>query len=385
MLERFSGSLSSGLSNDTTFFEIGCSHYIVREAGLSVFTIAAILCVPVISHLSDVYGRKPLLIICVCVAMIASFLCSVAPTYWSFLILRFIVGGATDAYATISSILSCELVAQDSRSWVGLVFTTAWVGGYLYVGLLSVFRLSWRFFYALTTLPMLISFMYFFWIPESPHWLASHGKYCQLRKYVDDSMKFNNKDVNLSVCLIASQRKRARKYAAEGGEGQYKRAFKTPIFIIFILINGFLQFITQIYYFALTFSSLTLSEDKFLGYMLSGFIEIPGGIIVIPLMKYFGRKTLIISSLFLQGILIAGYPYVQETDYIWFAITLNLLGKLSNGIIQVVHPVIVTEMLPTKMRTMIYSVVNIPQSFGILLAPYLKYTVCFFSLPELAK
>uniref|UniRef100_A0A914PI06 Major facilitator superfamily (MFS) profile domain-containing protein n=1 Tax=Panagrolaimus davidi TaxID=227884 RepID=A0A914PI06_9BILA len=96
-------------------------------------------------------------------------------------------------------------------------------------------------------------------------------------------------------------------------------------------------------------------------------------------MKYFGRKTLIISSLFLQGILIAGYPYVQEADYIWFAITLNLLGKLSNGIIQVVHPVIVTEMLPTKMRTMIYSVVNIPQSFGILLAPYLKYTSTSYS------
>lgn len=82
------------------------------------------------------------------------------------------------------------------------------------------------------------------------------------------------------------------------------------------MINfGIFRFITQLYYFALTLQSLTLSEYRFLGYMLSGFIEIPGGIIVIPLMNYFGRKTLAIWALLLQGIFIAAYPLAQSRVY----------------------------------------------------------------------
>lgn len=121
------------------------------------------------------------------------------------------------------------------------MYTLAWVAGYLYVGLLSVFRMTWRFFYGLSILPMLLAIVYFFWIPESPHWLAAHNKYCELRKYVDDSVDFNKKEVNLASCAIGSCRKRARKNAVHA-DSQYKRAFKKPIFVTFILINGYIQY-----------------------------------------------------------------------------------------------------------------------------------------------
>lgn len=122
----------------------------------------------------------------------------------------------------------------------------AWVSGYLYVGLLSVFRMSWRFFYALAILPMSLSVVFFYYIPESPHWLAAHGKFCELRKYIDDSFDFNNRKVDLALCAVGSCRKLARTKAeehAETGGNQYWRAMKKPIFIIFILVNGFIQWV----------------------------------------------------------------------------------------------------------------------------------------------
>lgn len=64
-----------------------------------------------------------------------------------------------------------------------------------------------------------------------------------------------------------------------------------------------------------------------------------------------------------------------EAGFEWLAIGFNLFGKMANGVLQIVHSILVAEMMPTKMRTVMYSVVNIPQSLGILCAPYIKYTV----------
>uniref|UniRef100_A0A7E4V6K7 MFS domain-containing protein n=1 Tax=Panagrellus redivivus TaxID=6233 RepID=A0A7E4V6K7_PANRE len=354
-------------------YDLACSHYIWREAGLSLSTIGAIFVVPFISHLSDRYGRKPLMIITLAVSFVFNALAAVAPWYWLFLLCRFIVGGFLDGLGTIAQIMSCEMVAQETRSWVGLVYTMAWVAGYLYVGLLSVITLSWRMFYILTFVPSLIAFSYFFWLPESPHWLAAHGKTKRLREYINDAITFNNRAIDLKLCTLESDRRETRRSYESHKDGQYRRALCKPMFFVFILINGYLMFITQLYYFALTLTSVSMSSDPFLGFMLSGFIEIPGGLIVIPLMKYFGRKSLTIGSLVLQGAFIVGYPFAQAAGYEWLAISLNLSGKLANGVIQVVHPVLVTEMMPTKMRTMIYAVVNVPQSLGTLVAPYMKH------------
>lgn len=274
--------------------------------------------------------------------------------------------------STIASILSCELVVQEMRSYVGLVYTFAWVAGYFYVGLLSVYGLSVRIFYLYSCLPIAGLFVYFLIIPESPHWLAANKKFCRLRNYIDKASEFNKKNIDLTKCKISDSRKATRTEALKS-DSQYKRAFKKPIFYLYILINGFAQFVSQIYYFALTYSSLQLSKDPFVGYMLSGFIEIPAGLIVIPLMKYLGRKPLVVASLLFQGVFIALYPYAKDFEYL--AIGLNLMGKLANGVLQVVHPILVAEMFPTNMRTVMYSVVNIPQSVGVLLAPFVKYTV----------
>lgn len=51
--------------------------------------------------------------------------------------------------------------------------------------------------------------------------------------------------------------------------------------------------------------STTLSEDSFTGYFLSGFIELPGGLLAVLLLLKFGRRLVTVWSFSMQCILLS--------------------------------------------------------------------------------
>nr|CDJ95491.1 Transporter [Haemonchus contortus] len=70
------------------------------------------------------------------------------------------------------------------------------------------------------------------------------------------------------------------------------------------------------YYFGLSFLSVDLSDDRFTAYMLSAFVELPGGLVVLPLMMYAGRRTLCLLSMVSQGIFVIVAPFFKNN--LWF-------------------------------------------------------------------
>lgn len=69
------------------------------------------------------------------------------------------------------------------------------------------------------------------------------------------------------------------------------------------------------YYFVVSFDSVNLTESAFTGYVLSGLSEIPGGIIVIPLLHFFGRRSVACVSFFLQAAAALITPFVRGLKF----------------------------------------------------------------------
>ncbi|VDM70645.1 unnamed protein product [Strongylus vulgaris] len=118
------------------------------------------------------------------------------------------------------------------------------------------------------------------------------------------------------------------------------------------------------YYFGLSFLSVDLSEDRFTAFLLSTFAELPGGFAVIPLMLYAGRRILCVTTMAAQGLAIIVAPFSRVEAGIQnsgFSVTYD------------VHPLYVAEMAPTSVRSLFYSLINVPQSIGIIVAPYLRH------------
>ncbi|CAD5222881.1 unnamed protein product [Bursaphelenchus okinawaensis] len=348
-----------------------CSSGLVKEFGLTFFTVGAFITVPFISMAADRFGRKSVILICISVSSMANLLVYVTNNAYIFWILRFIIGATSDGYLTIANILSTELVAQDVRDWYGLLYNVFWSGGLLYTSLLSLFIRDWKMFYLVACLPSLIFFpVYALCLPETPHWLCEHKKFRQLWDYVKISENFNARCIDLADCMKSEKRKNIVKCTKSPIRQIYEAFVFSKLFLAQMLINGFIQFVLALFYFTVTLESTKLTDDGFIGFALSAGIELPGGILTLPALKYFGRRTCTWVSLCLQGVFIALYPF---TPYAWLAISFNLISKIFNGIVYSSHPLLLTEMIPTGMRTAMYSLVNIPQSFGIIGAPYLKY------------
>ncbi|VDM65834.1 unnamed protein product [Strongylus vulgaris] len=72
-------------------FGISCSSFMWKEAGLTAFTIGAITMVPFLSSMADKYGRRPMMLASLTSAFICHMLASLAPNYYLFILLRFLI------------------------------------------------------------------------------------------------------------------------------------------------------------------------------------------------------------------------------------------------------------------------------------------------------
>ncbi|EJW86973.1 major facilitator superfamily transporter [Wuchereria bancrofti] len=189
-------------------YELLCVNPFIQEAGFSVFSAGALLVVPIASHLSDRYGRRRIFLISMYSSVIFSFIIAFSPNYAIFVLLRFLVGAAADTYLTIGSILCCETVAGSFREWISLFGVTFWLLGYLYVGALEVFIKDWRKLYFISAVPSLLTIVYFWLLPESPHWMISRRRIRGIQQYIKMSSWFNNVKIDLNKCQSESIQKR---------------------------------------------------------------------------------------------------------------------------------------------------------------------------------
>ncbi|KAE9417812.1 hypothetical protein Angca_009660, partial [Angiostrongylus cantonensis] len=347
-------------------FGISCSSFVWKEAGLTAFTIGAVFAVPVMSALADEYGRRPITLAAMTASLIAHVLATFSPNYYIFVLLRLIIGAASDTYYSLCAILSCESMPSDSRAWITLVLTIAWVFGMFWVGLLSLVINEWRTMYFACAAPGILLILYFIYLPESPHFLIQHAKYKEIEEYVKISNRWNCTTIDVSRC------RRDGPLPAEKRE-TLGAILRSPEMLKLLFINGFIQFAMSLYYYGLSLISVDLSEDRFTSFMLSAFVEIPGGLAVLPLMLYAGRRNVCLISMVVQGVAIAIAPFAREPE--WLLVSFMLFGKMINSITYTVHPIYVSEMAPTSVRSLFYSLINGPQSLGIIVAPYLRHTV----------
>ncbi|CAF98389.1 unnamed protein product [Tetraodon nigroviridis] len=142
-------------------------------------------------YLADRRGRRNILVVSLTINGVFGGLASLAPTFWLFLLLRFISGiGVGGSIPVIFSYFS-EFMPRLRRGAMISALATFWMAGnILAAGLAwmviprsgSFFRLgslgfqSWRMFVALCSIPSLTSAFIFVFMPESPKFLVEASR-----------------------------------------------------------------------------------------------------------------------------------------------------------------------------------------------------------------
>jgi len=157
-------------------------------------------------HLADRIGRRPVMILTVLTFSIPSGLMYFTPDgNWIMLsVLRFLVGVGVGGLYSVDLPLVQEFVPYRLRGFIsGLVTSMIPIGALL--GAASAAYLTpvigWRGLFLLGMLPALLTLLIRAWVPESPRWLISKGRYEEAVKSINWVMKekFDYKKIVVSA------------------------------------------------------------------------------------------------------------------------------------------------------------------------------------------
>uniref|UniRef100_A0A7N6AUH5 Major facilitator superfamily (MFS) profile domain-containing protein n=1 Tax=Anabas testudineus TaxID=64144 RepID=A0A7N6AUH5_ANATE len=133
---------------------------------------------PVWGNVSDRYGRKVGLTICMCWSLYYGLLSAFTPVYSWLLVLRGLVGiGIGGAPQSVT--LYSEFLPVKARGICIMLIAAFWAIGAVFEVLLALWimpTLGWRWLLGLSTIPMAIFVSFCFWLPESPRFDVLTGK-----------------------------------------------------------------------------------------------------------------------------------------------------------------------------------------------------------------
>ncbi len=157
------------------------------QVGLAggIYIAGACLGALVFGYLTDRYGRKKMFLVTLALYLTFSFLTAFTFNFWSFVICRFIAGsGIGGEYAAIYSAID-ELIPARFRGQVSLAISGSYWVGAIMGSALSLILLNeaiidqfygWRIAFGLGAILGICILLIRRYIPESPRWLATHGR-----------------------------------------------------------------------------------------------------------------------------------------------------------------------------------------------------------------
>ncbi|CCH63938.1 Major facilitator superfamily (MFS) profile domain-containing protein [Caenorhabditis elegans] len=321
---------------------------------------------PFVSQLSDILGRRPLFLIPLYISVAANLICAAAPNYLIFLLFRFISGVATTSFSMTGFVLCMESVSLEFRSLIPVLTTISWVGGYMLAGVFYVFFKNWRVLYFAASVPGLLTIPFFWFTPESLHWLMTKQNDRKIKKYINESVAFNKQTISLIDCRNIQTVDNA---PATTKTRTFRALFYPKIFV-HVVINSFILIVMSGTYWALSLYSTELSEDETTGYFLSGLVELPAGFLSVFLLIAFKRKTVSFYSLAFTAVFMLCTVYIPMQGN--YKMIFPLLAKSTNSIVWASQPLLYSEATPTTIRNVFSGVVSFVGELGSIGAPYMN-------------
>lgn len=185
----------------------GANSYLTAHMHLSseqegMATASAILgCIPgamFAGFLSDRFGRKKLLFLCALLYAISGLLSAIPNTFGEFLAARVLSGLGIGASSIICPVYIAEIAPEKSRGRLGTLFQLGIVTGIFLTLFINKLiqgagdaawntAYGWRWMLGMEVVPAIAFIALLFAVPESPRWLAQHGKEAEAQRILEQA------------------------------------------------------------------------------------------------------------------------------------------------------------------------------------------------------
>lgn len=162
----------------------------------------------IIGTLSELYGRRRMLLICVTLFSLTMLGAALAPTPWVFGIMRFIGGIGLGGVIPVAAALTIEYSPAEKRSFNYGIMYSGYSLGILSAALVAIWLLEhfgWRSVIAFGALPLLLIWPMARILPESLEYLSNKGMHTQAQELADKL------DINYQAPVQQHQQKQSIK------------------------------------------------------------------------------------------------------------------------------------------------------------------------------
>ncbi|KAJ8262206.1 hypothetical protein GJAV_G00163740 [Gymnothorax javanicus] len=362
------------ISTITTEWDLVCADAWKVPFSLSVFFMGVLSGSLLCGQISDRFGRKPILFLCMATQTVFTLIQVVSVSWEMFAIFYFISGiGQISNYLT-AFILGNEVLGESYRSAFSTMGMCVFYSvGYVILPLFAYFIRSWRMLLLVLALPGFLYMPLWWFIPESPRWLLAQGRVKEAEAIIRAAAKKNG--VTAPVVIFReedSSRLSGNKMDHVKTSFTYLDLVRTRNIRSITILSVFIWFSISICYFGLSLSTPSMSGNPYFNCLLSAVAEVVAYIGAWLLLKVASRR-LIISSTLLVGGSVLLLTQVVPKEFNSFIVGLVMVGKLVVTAAFAVLYISAMELYPTVVRGMGVGICSLSSKIGSMTSPFLVF------------
>ncbi|XP_029941958.1 solute carrier family 22 member 6 [Salarias fasciatus] len=336
--------------------------------GQTLFSVGLLLGSLVGGAISDRYGKRPVLLVCVCVHAVCALVPAVLPQLLVFLAVRCVTGVCCCCINICAFSLAVEWTSPSARLWppafLPFCFSLGTMGG----APLAWLSPTWTRLHLAMAVPQLVCLPLYLAIPESPSWLLLKRKMDVLDGYRSNSPA-DKQCVDLLLDSAWSDlQKAAEAQKAEtpaGGHAPCDIAhLRHPTVLLRLFIMSYLSAASALTYFGICMNIGSFGVGVYSAQFFSGLSEAP--CLLVPLIGL-GRRPISMLALLLSGAACFVSLLLSRCDVApVLVMTSALLGKLCILAATFISTLYCIELFPTVVRQRCISLVNLCFRLGCL-------------------
>ncbi|VVD02745.1 unnamed protein product [Leptidea sinapis] len=248
-----------------------------------------------------------------------------------------------------------EMVGINRRVLGGNIISCTFAVGQAILALVAWGIPEWRTLTRVLYAPSFIFLLYYFVIEESVRWLLSKGRKAEAAKIIFKAAAVNKKKLSPeTIRQLTDETVQVEELnstsAAEGKkESVFWQVIKSKVLVSRLFICSFWWITVTFIYYGLSINSVSLGGNRYVNYILTALVEIPGYGLSVLTLDRFGRKGSIMTAFFVCSVSLFGLPFIPS-DYQWLQTSLNLLGKLCISMAFSSIYIYTSELYPTSVR-----------------------------------
>ncbi|GAV03917.1 hypothetical protein RvY_14281 [Ramazzottius varieornatus] len=360
-------------STIATDWDLVCDKDFFPTLSLFINTVGTLVGSLIFGYLIDRIGRKKTFFLVLAIQIASGLATAAAPEFWTFCFFRFFNGLTLIPSWIIPFILCMELIGPSKRAPVGTTMSLALTLGVISLAGVAWLIRDWVQLQLAVTLPFVVFLGYWWFLPESPRWLLSQGKFDETMDIVRRIAKVNGVKLRENyIEEMFAKYKAAKALAADHKQYDAFDLFRTPNLRKKTIVIIFDTFCVYSVYNGLNFFVPHLGSEEHISFLLASLVELPSYLVLYLTLNRFGRRPVLLLSMVLGGAFCILCSVVPENNDHLVKVTF-LISKFCITCSYFVTDLFATELFPTVVRGAGASLSQTISAVGLCFSPLIAY------------